>query len=65
MIAAEKVIITTLVENYVDMLIPDTQNVKRPGLAYHFDPRNMKIQAENGLALLNHVYFGAQRYRIH
>jgi 7,8-dihydropterin-6-yl-methyl-4-(beta-D-ribofuranosyl)aminobenzene 5'-phosphate synthase len=64
MLAAEKVIITTLVENYVDMLIPDTQNVKRPGLAYHFDPRNMKIQAENGLAVLVDVYFGAKRYRI-
>lgn len=64
MIAAEKVVITTLVENYVDMLIPDTENVKRPGLAYHFDPRNMKIQAENGLALLVDVYFGEKRYRI-
>lgn len=64
MLAAEKVVITTLVENYVDMLIPDTDNVKRPGLAYHFDPRKMKIQAENGLALLVDVFFGAQRHRI-
>ena len=64
MIAAERVVITTLVENYVDMLIPDTQSVKRPGLAYHFDTRNMKIRAENGLALLVDVYFNNQRHRI-
>jgi len=61
---AEKVVITTLVENYVDMLIPDTETVKRPGLAYHFDSRNKKILAENGLALLVDVYFGDGRYRI-
>ena len=64
MIAADKVVITTLVENYVDMLIPDTDTVKRPGLAYHFDLRNLKILAENGLALLVDVYFGGRRYRI-
>lgn len=62
--AADKVVITTLVENYVDMLIPDTDRVKRPGLAYHFDLRNLKILAENGLALLVDVYFGGRRYRI-
>ena len=39
--AADKVVITTLVENYVDMLIPNTDTVKRPGLAYHFDLRNI------------------------
>jgi 7,8-dihydropterin-6-yl-methyl-4-(beta-D-ribofuranosyl)aminobenzene 5'-phosphate synthase len=64
MLAADKVVITTLVENYVDMLIPDTQNVKRPGMPFHFDPRNLKIQAENGLAMLVDVYFAGQRYRI-
>src|SRR5512140_389715 len=62
--AADKVVITTLVENYVDMLIPDTDTVKRPGLAYHFDLRNEKILAENGLAMLVDVYFGGKRYRI-
>jgi 7,8-dihydropterin-6-yl-methyl-4-(beta-D-ribofuranosyl)aminobenzene 5'-phosphate synthase len=62
--AADKVVITTLVENYVDMLIPDTERVKRPGLAYHFDLRNKKILAENGLALLVDVYFGGKRYRV-
>ena len=64
MIAADKIIITTIVENYVDMLIPDTDNVKRPGLAYHFDTRNMKIRAENGLSLLIDVYVGTKRNRV-
>jgi 7,8-dihydropterin-6-yl-methyl-4-(beta-D-ribofuranosyl)aminobenzene 5'-phosphate synthase len=62
--AADKVVVTTLVENYVDMLIPDTERVKRPGLAYHFDLRNKKILAENGLALLVDVHFGGKRYRV-
>lgn len=62
--AADKVVVTTLVENYIDMLIPDTAMVKRPGLAYHFDLRNRKILAENGLALLVDVYSGGRRYRI-
>ncbi len=41
----DKVVITTLVENYVDMLIPDTDTVKRASLASHFDPRKKKIRA--------------------
>jgi hypothetical protein len=32
--------ITTLVENYGEMLIPNTNRVKRPGLAFRFDPRS-------------------------
>ncbi len=48
MIFADGITITTLVENYVDMLIPNTERIKRPGLAFHFDPRNKPIQAETG-----------------
>ncbi|NIS72181.1 MAG: MBL fold metallo-hydrolase [Proteobacteria bacterium] len=61
---ADKIVVTTLVENYVDMLIPNTENVKRPGLAFHFDPRNKPIQAENGISLLVDIYFSEQKYRI-
>ncbi len=61
---ADKIVVTTLVENYVDMLIPNTENVKRPGLAFHFDPRNKPIQAENGISLLVEIYFSEQKYRI-
>ena len=61
---ADGITITTLVENYVDMLIMNTERVKRPGLAFHFDPRNKPIQAENGLSMLVDISFADQRYRI-
>ena len=61
---ADGVTITTLVENYVDMLIPDTEMVKRPGLAFHFDPRNKPIQAENGISFLVDIFFAEQKYSI-
>jgi 7,8-dihydropterin-6-yl-methyl-4-(beta-D-ribofuranosyl)aminobenzene 5'-phosphate synthase len=61
---ADAVVVTTLVENYVDMLIPNTERVKRPGLAFHFDPRNKPIQAENGIALLIDITLSGQHYRI-
>lgn len=62
--AADRITVTTLVENYVDMLIPNTERVKRPGLAFHFDRRNKPIQAENGIALLVDIFFAGQNYRI-
>ena len=61
---ADGLIITTLVENYIDMLIPNTEMVKRPGIAFHFDPRNKPIHAENGLSMLVDLFFAEQRYRI-
>lgn len=61
---ADGITITTLVENYVDMLIPNTERIKRPGLAFHFDPRNKPIQAENGLSMLVDISFAGQNYRI-
>jgi 7,8-dihydropterin-6-yl-methyl-4-(beta-D-ribofuranosyl)aminobenzene 5'-phosphate synthase len=61
---ADGITVTTLVENYVDMLIPNTERVKRPGLAFHFDPRNKPIQAENGISLLVDISFSGQNYRI-
>lgn len=64
MVFAEGLEITTLVENYVDMLIPNTENVKRPGLGFHFDPRNKPIQAENGISLLVDISLADQTYRI-
>ena len=61
---ADGITITTLVENYVDMLIPNTERVRRPGLAFHFDPRNKSIQAENGISMLVDISFAGQNYRI-
>ncbi|MEE9421476.1 MAG: MBL fold metallo-hydrolase [Desulfatiglandaceae bacterium] len=60
----DKVVITTLVENYVDMLIPDTDKVKRAGLASHFDPRKKKIRAENGISFLLELFFGDYRSKV-
>jgi len=64
MIFVDGITITTLVENYVDMLIPNTERIKRPGLAFHFDPRNKPIQAENGISMLVDISFAGQNYRI-
>jgi 7,8-dihydropterin-6-yl-methyl-4-(beta-D-ribofuranosyl)aminobenzene 5'-phosphate synthase len=60
----DKVVITTLVENYVDMLIPDTERVKRASLAAHFDPRTKNIRAENGIAFLVELFFGDYKSKV-
>jgi 7,8-dihydropterin-6-yl-methyl-4-(beta-D-ribofuranosyl)aminobenzene 5'-phosphate synthase len=54
------VVITTLVENYVDMLLPDQPGVSRAGLAHHFDPKRASPIAENGVSL--HVRVEWDRY---
>ncbi|HLH69095.1 MAG TPA: MBL fold metallo-hydrolase [Candidatus Dormibacteraeota bacterium] len=56
-----RVVVTTLVENSVDMLLADGPNVTRAGLAHHFDPKRQNPIAENGLAL--HVLLEWDRYR--
>ena len=59
----ERVIITTLTENYVDMLLPDGPSVTRAGLAHHFDPKRLCPTAENGVAFHVEVEWGRYRYR--
>jgi 7,8-dihydropterin-6-yl-methyl-4-(beta-D-ribofuranosyl)aminobenzene 5'-phosphate synthase len=54
---ADSVDITVLVENWVDMLLPDLDlgggdHCVRTGLIEHFDQRRVPPQAENGLSLL-------------
>ena len=51
--AVDGVSLTVLVENYVDMLLPDTDRVKRAGLCHHFDPKRGPVMAENGISLGN------------
>jgi 7,8-dihydropterin-6-yl-methyl-4-(beta-D-ribofuranosyl)aminobenzene 5'-phosphate synthase len=48
----DRVTITTVVENSVDMLLPDEGPATRLGLIEHFDPRAVRPQAENGIAFL-------------
>jgi 7,8-dihydropterin-6-yl-methyl-4-(beta-D-ribofuranosyl)aminobenzene 5'-phosphate synthase len=54
---ADSVEITVLVENWVDMLLPDLDlgdggHCVRTGLIEHFDQRRTPPQAENGISLL-------------
>jgi 7,8-dihydropterin-6-yl-methyl-4-(beta-D-ribofuranosyl)aminobenzene 5'-phosphate synthase len=48
----DRVSVTTVVENSVDMLLPDEGPATRLGLIEHFDPRAVRPQAENGIAFL-------------
>jgi 7,8-dihydropterin-6-yl-methyl-4-(beta-D-ribofuranosyl)aminobenzene 5'-phosphate synthase len=48
----DRVAITTVVENSVDMLLPDEGPARRLGLIEHFDPRAVRPRAENGIAFL-------------
>ena len=57
---AERVVVTTLVENYVDMLLADEPKVTRAGLAHHFDPKRNCPIGENGVSL--HVRIEWDRY---
>lgn len=50
--AVEKLTVTTIVENYVDMLLPDHGRARRLGLIHHFDPRLVPPRAENGISFL-------------
>lgn len=53
--AVDRVTVTTLAENYVDMLLPDGEDFRRLGLIHHFDPRLLTPQAENGISFLVEV----------
>ncbi|MCZ7573297.1 MAG: MBL fold metallo-hydrolase [Ardenticatenaceae bacterium] len=62
--AVDGILLTVLVENYVDMLLPDTDRVKRAGLIHHFDPKFGPVRAENGIAFLAEIYVGDYVYRV-
>jgi 7,8-dihydropterin-6-yl-methyl-4-(beta-D-ribofuranosyl)aminobenzene 5'-phosphate synthase len=58
----ERVTITSVTENYVDMLLADGPNVTRAGLRHHFDPQHACPVGENGIALLVEVEWDRYRY---
>jgi 7,8-dihydropterin-6-yl-methyl-4-(beta-D-ribofuranosyl)aminobenzene 5'-phosphate synthase len=62
--AVDGVLLTVLVENYVDMLLPDTDRVKRAGLCHHFDPKRGPVMAENGISFLAEIHVGNYVYRL-
>lgn len=59
-----RVVVTTVVENYVDMLLKDEPNATRTGLAHHFDPKKENPLGENGVALHVHLEWDRYRYQI-
>lgn len=60
----DRLTITTLTENYVDMLLPDGPNVTRAGLAHHFDPKRLNPIGENGIALVVEAEWDRYSYRV-
>lgn len=62
--AVDGVLLTVLVENYVDMLLPDTERVTRAGLCHHFDPKRGPVMAENGISFLAEIHVGSYTYRL-
>jgi 7,8-dihydropterin-6-yl-methyl-4-(beta-D-ribofuranosyl)aminobenzene 5'-phosphate synthase len=66
---ADRLEITVLVENWVDMLLPELDVpgghcVSRFGLVEHFDPKRIPPAAENGLSLLVTAYRGQHATRV-
>ncbi len=61
---ADSVIITILVENYIDMLLADQECVNRCGLIHHFDVKKTPVQAESGVSFLVEVLRGQTTYRV-
>lgn len=59
----DRVTLTTVTENHVDMLLPDGELVTRPGLAHHFDPKRPCVRGENGIAIHVDVEWGRYRYQ--
>jgi 7,8-dihydropterin-6-yl-methyl-4-(beta-D-ribofuranosyl)aminobenzene 5'-phosphate synthase len=58
----DRLILTVLVEGYIDMLVGDAGNIKRTGLKHHFDPRTVKPLAENGISMLVEAFNGSNKY---
>lgn len=48
----DRVMITVLVDNYIDMLMQNTPTIRRQGMPEHFLPRHGTPLAENGIAFL-------------
>lgn len=48
----DRLVITVLVDNYIDMLMQNTPTVRRQGMAEHFLPRRGTPLAENGISFL-------------
>lgn len=61
---ADRVEVTTIIDNYVDVLIPSTENVKRPPLATTGEIPRTTLLAEHGLCFLIEVFGDEERHTI-
>ncbi|MEE8600323.1 MBL fold metallo-hydrolase [Euzebya tangerina] len=71
MFTADRVQITVVMENQIDMLLPDLDPdagalhcVTRNGLVEHFDPKHTIPVAENGISLLVEAWRGKRSSRV-
>ncbi len=62
--AADHVEITTVIDNYVDLLLPPTDTVSRPPLAKEGNILADTFLAEHGLSLLVSVYQNGEKHNI-
>ena len=60
----DRVEITTLIDNYVDLLLPSTDIIKRPPLSKKGKVASDTFLAEHGLSLLITVYQGEKKHTI-
>lgn len=60
----DRVEITTLIDNYVDLLLPSTDIIKRPPLSREGKVAADTLLAEHGLALLITAYQGEKKHTI-
>ena len=58
MFAADRLELTVLVENSIDILLPNTRQARRTGLLEHFDKKRTPLLAENGFSLLLEIFTG-------
>ncbi|WP_426244615.1 MBL fold metallo-hydrolase [Nocardioides sp. LHG3406-4] len=54
----DAVTVTVLVDNFIDMLMPDAPDMRRVGMPEHFAPRRGTPLAENGISFLLRVEHG-------
>jgi 7,8-dihydropterin-6-yl-methyl-4-(beta-D-ribofuranosyl)aminobenzene 5'-phosphate synthase len=58
----DRVVVTTVVENFVDIVLRDDPPVRRKGIVPHFDPKQEAVIGENAIAFHIHVEWDYYAY---
>lgn len=58
--ACDSLTVTVLVDNYIDMLVPDVPGIRRQGMPEHFGARRGTPLAENGISFLLRASTGSR-----